>query len=67
MPEAQPEQPKGGRPAIGKPTGLRLPQEMVDEYDAVADSLGLERSTVMRNALSDWLKVFKKHKPGASS
>lgn len=39
---------KGGRPAIGPPVMLRMPQELIDRLDAYADQLDTTRSELLR-------------------
>jgi Ribbon-helix-helix protein, copG family len=44
-----------GRPGIGKPITVRLPDDLVATIDAKADRLGMPRAEVIRMLLADRL------------
>ena len=48
---AKPPTPRGGRPAVGPPVHLRLPEELAEAVDAYATSRQIARSTAIRELL----------------
>lgn len=44
-----------GRPEIGKPINIRLPDDLLADVDAYAARLDMSRAEVIRRAVKAWL------------
>lgn len=45
-----------GRPAIGQPTPIRLPDDMKARLEAVSEQSGLPVAALVRRAVTQWLE-----------
>lgn len=45
----------GGRPKIGKPINIRLPDDVLADVDTYAARLDISRAEVIRRAVKQWL------------
>jgi predicted DNA-binding protein len=45
-----------GRPAIGQPTPIRLPDDMKARLEAVSEASGLPVAALVRRAVARWLE-----------
>lgn len=44
-----------GRPTVGTPTNIRLPDDLLADLDTYANRRGMSRAEVVRQAVKRWL------------